>query len=100
VQLNTPSHHRVHHGRNPQYIDKNYGGTLIIFDRLFATFEEEKEEVVYGITHELNTWSPLTAQFHHLVETWEVSTKTSGIINKYVCWDPRRRPRVGMPYRI
>jgi sterol desaturase/sphingolipid hydroxylase (fatty acid hydroxylase superfamily) len=43
--FNTPSHHRVHHGCNPQYIDKNYGGTLIIFDRIFGTFEPEKEEV-------------------------------------------------------
>ncbi len=48
--FNTPSHHRVHHASNPNYINKNYGNTLIIFDRLFGTFKEETEEAVYGIT--------------------------------------------------
>lgn len=60
--LNTPSHHRVHHGRNPAYIDKNHGGTLIIWDRLFGTFQEELEPVVYGITIPLATWDPMRAQ--------------------------------------
>lgn len=60
--FNTPSHHRVHHGRNPKYIDKNHGGTLIIWDRLFGTFQEEEEEVVYGITMPLQTWNPLRVQ--------------------------------------
>ncbi|MFI5172532.1 MAG: sterol desaturase family protein [Chitinophagales bacterium] len=60
--FNTPSHHRVHHGRNPKYIDRNHGGTLIIWDRLFGTFQKEEEEVVYGITKPLNTWNPLRAQ--------------------------------------
>ena len=46
----TPSHHRVHHATNPQYLDKNYGNTLIIFDRLFGTFQVEEEEPIYGIT--------------------------------------------------
>ncbi len=61
--FNTPSHHRVHHGRNPQYIDKNYAGSLIIWDKLFGTFEPEKEPVVYGITQATQSWNPLTAQF-------------------------------------
>ncbi len=60
--LNTPSHHRVHHGRNPKYIDRNHGGTLIIWDRMFGTFQREEEEVVYGITKPLHTWNPLRAQ--------------------------------------
>ena len=47
--LNTPSHHRVHHGINPKYIDKNYGGILIVWDRLFGTFAPEEEEPVYGL---------------------------------------------------
>jgi sterol desaturase/sphingolipid hydroxylase (fatty acid hydroxylase superfamily) len=46
--LNTPSHHRVHHGRNPQYLDRNFGGTLIVWDRLFGTFREEREPVDFG----------------------------------------------------
>ena len=77
--FNTPSHHRVHHGRNPQYIDKNYGGSLIVFDRLFGTFEPEDEEVVYGITSSLDTWNPLVAQFHHVQETLDTSIAAAGI---------------------
>lgn len=62
--LNTPSHHRVHHGRNPKYLDKNYAGTLIIWDRMFGTFQEEEEEPVYGITKPLHSWNPLWANYH------------------------------------
>ena len=62
--FNTPSHHRVHHGRNPKYLDKNYAGTLIIWDRMFGTFQEEEEEPVYGITKPLHSWNPLWANFH------------------------------------
>ncbi len=57
--FNTPSHHRVHHAVNPQYIDKNHGGTLIIFDRMFGTFAKEEEPVVYGITTQPKSWNPL-----------------------------------------
>ena len=56
--LNTPSHHRVHHGCNPEYIDKNYGGVLIIFDRLFGTFAKEEGPVVYGLTKPLYSNNP------------------------------------------
>lgn len=56
--LNTPSHHRVHHGSNRRYLNKNYGGVLIIFDRLFGTFAEEKEQVTYGLTVPINTQNP------------------------------------------
>lgn len=66
--LNTPSHHRVHHGSNPKYIDKNHGGTLIIWDRLFGTFQKEEEEVVYGITTPLASWNPFWANFHYWLE--------------------------------
>ena len=62
--LNTPSHHRVHHGVNPQYQDKNYAGALIIWDRLFGTFEPEVEPVVYGITTPLGSWNPVWANVH------------------------------------
>lgn len=61
--LNTPSHHRVHHGVNPKYIDKNHGGTLIIWDRIFGTFQEEEEEVVYGITTQPRSWNPILLNF-------------------------------------
>lgn len=61
--FNTPSVHRVHHATNPQYIDKNYGGILILWDRLFGTYKSEKEPVVYGITVPLNTSNPVTINF-------------------------------------
>jgi alkylglycerol monooxygenase len=62
--LNTPSHHRVHHARNPRYLDRNYAGTLIIWDRIFGTFAAEEEEPVYGLTKPLNSWNPLWANLH------------------------------------
>lgn len=58
----------MHHGRNPKYIDRNHGGTLIIWDRMFGTFQKEEEEVVYGITKPLNTWNPLRAQ----IDFWKI----------------------------
>jgi sterol desaturase/sphingolipid hydroxylase (fatty acid hydroxylase superfamily) len=64
----TPSHHRVHHGRNPQYIDKNHGGTLIVFDRMFGTFQPEEEEVVYGVTKPLESWNPVWANFDYYAD--------------------------------
>jgi alkylglycerol monooxygenase len=64
--FNTPSHHRVHHARNPLYIDKNYGGIFIFWDRLFGTFEEEKEKCVYGLVHPIHYVDPLQIQFAHL----------------------------------
>lgn len=66
--FNTPSHHRVHHGINPQYIDKNHGGTLIVFDRIFNTFEKEQEEVVYGITQPVKSWNPIWVNFQYWIE--------------------------------
>jgi sterol desaturase/sphingolipid hydroxylase (fatty acid hydroxylase superfamily) len=62
--LNTPSHHRVHHGANAQYLDRNYGGILIVWDRLFGSFEPEGEKVRYGITHQLETFNPIRIAFH------------------------------------
>jgi sterol desaturase/sphingolipid hydroxylase (fatty acid hydroxylase superfamily) len=61
--FNSPSHHRVHHGVNPKYIDKNHAGTLIVWDRMFGTFQEEEEEVVYGITTQPKSWNPILLNF-------------------------------------
>lgn len=66
--FNTPSHHRVHHGRNPKYLDKNYAGTLIVWDRMFGTFQPEEEEPVYGITRPFQSWNPLWANLYYWVE--------------------------------
>jgi alkylglycerol monooxygenase len=68
--LNTPSHHRVHHGVNPEYQDRNYAGMLIIWDRLFGTFEPERAEPVYGITKPLTSWNPIRANLHVFVDIW------------------------------
>ena len=57
--FNTPSHHRVHHGSNEQYIDKNYGNLFIIWDRFFGTFEPEKETVKYGLVNNVDTFNPI-----------------------------------------
>lgn len=61
--FNTPSHHRVHHGSNKQYIDKNYGNLLIIWDRMFGTFEPEKEKVKFGLVNNVNTFNPTKITF-------------------------------------
>lgn len=60
----TPSHHRVHHGINPKYIDKNYGSSLIIWDRMFGTFQKEEEKVDYGITTPVKSFNPVYLNFH------------------------------------
>lgn len=65
--LNTPSHHRVHHGVNPEYQDRNYAGVFIVWDRLFGTFTPEQAEPIYGITLPLRSWNPLWVQWHQYV---------------------------------
>jgi alkylglycerol monooxygenase len=66
--FNTPSHHRVHHGRDPKYIDKNHAGSLIIWDRMFGTFQPEEEKPTYGITKPINSWNPVWANVSHYAE--------------------------------
>lgn len=65
--FNTPSHHRVHHGRNVRYLDKNHGGILIVWDRWFGTFEPETEPVDYGLTTQLRSYNPLVIAAHEWV---------------------------------
>lgn len=67
--MNTPSHHRVHHASNPRYLDANYAGTLIIWDRMFGTFvpEQEEEKVRFGLTTDLNTFNPVKVAIHEHV---------------------------------
>jgi len=68
--FNTPSHHRVHHGANAQYLDRNHGGILIIWDRLFGSFEPEDEKVKYGLTTNLTTHNPWHIAFHEWRAIW------------------------------
>jgi sterol desaturase/sphingolipid hydroxylase (fatty acid hydroxylase superfamily) len=85
--LNTPSHHRVHHGSNDRYLDKNYGGILIIWDRLFRTFEPETERVRYGLTKNLTTFNPVHVAFHEYRAMW-------GDVRRATSW----RERVGVVF--
>jgi len=66
--FNTPSHHRVHHARNAQYIDRNYAGVLIIWDRMFGTFVPETEAPEYGIVRQIRTRNPLVMMFHEWLD--------------------------------
>jgi sterol desaturase/sphingolipid hydroxylase (fatty acid hydroxylase superfamily) len=66
--LNSPSHHRVHHGTNRQYLDRNHGGILIVWDRMFGTFEPEDEHVVYGLTTNIDTFNPARIASHEYVD--------------------------------
>lgn len=75
--FNTPSHHRVHHGSDPKYLDRNHAGTLIIWDKLFGTFQSEEEEPTYGITTPLRTWDPMWANFHYWSELISMAKSTS-----------------------
>jgi len=73
--LNLPSHHRVHHAINPRYLDKNYGATLIVWDRWFGTYQVEDEAPVYGITKPLASFNPLWAQVHYWFELARLSRR-------------------------
>ena len=74
--LNTPSHHRVHHGRNPRYIDRNHAGALIIWDRMFGTFVPETDEPVYGVVKPLKSINPLWANFAGWADLWSVARRS------------------------
>lgn len=78
----TPSHHRVHHASNEEYLDKNYGDMFIIWDKLFGTFAEEKHEPVYGLTKPLDSHSFLWQHFHYLIELGYAVKQQKGLINK------------------
>ncbi len=84
----TPSNHRVHHARNPCYLDRNYGGVFIVWDRLFGTFTPERREepCVYGITHALDSWNPLWANAHVWLETARDTVRTRRLRDKIRLW--------------
>ncbi|MEZ4293899.1 MAG: sterol desaturase family protein [Polyangiaceae bacterium] len=101
--MNTPSHHRVHHGIDPKYIDKNYAGIFIIWDRLFGTFTKEDTEPVYGIVGPLSSWNPFWANTQPFVKLWQMSRATSRLRDKLWVWfaPPEWRPRdLGGPVTI
>jgi alkylglycerol monooxygenase len=84
--FNTPSHHRVHHGTNEQYLDKNYAEVLIVWDKLFGTFAEEREEVSYGILRHPESWNPITINFHFWGLLWRDCLETKSWKDKVRLW--------------
>ena len=102
----TPSHHRVHHGVNPQYIDKNFSEFLIIWDKMFGTFEEEDEEICYGITHPPRTWDPIFINFQYWKQLWDDAVAAPYWIDKFklwfmpLGWRPRGLPQTDKTKRI
>lgn len=83
--MNTPSHHRVHHARDTHYLDKNYGGILIVWDRLFGTFAEEQEEPQYGVTKPLNSVNPIWGNLFFYDRLARATSRASGA-NKWRLW--------------
>jgi alkylglycerol monooxygenase len=83
--LNTPSHHRVHHGVNEPYLDKNYGGVLIIWDRIFRSFVDETEEPRYGIIKPIKSFNPIWINTHGWVEMWRAMRMRRTIGAKLRC---------------
>lgn len=87
----TPSNHRVHHGSQEKYINKNYGATFIFWDRIFGTYQKEEEQVTYGITTNIsNKANPLTINFHEYVDMWNDIKRAKGLKKKlfFVFGDP------------
>lgn len=92
--FNTPSHHRVHHGSNRRYIDKNYAGILIIWDRMFGTFVPESEKVIYGVNPPINSLNPLVVFGHGFAKLARQMWNAKGVTAKLSCliqppgWQP------------
>ncbi len=79
----TPSSHRVHHGSNPEYIDKNYGNMFIVWDRIFGTFAKEKNKVIFGITENVKTFNPIKITFMNWLKMYQ-DYKNSNSLNDKV----------------
>lgn len=95
--FNTPSHHRAHHGRNPEYIDRNYGGILIVWDRLFGTFVEEQTTPRYGIPDQIDSHNPLVLSFHEwnaMVRDLRIPGLTAGQRLQLIAGPPERATQI------
>jgi sterol desaturase/sphingolipid hydroxylase (fatty acid hydroxylase superfamily) len=98
--LNTPSHHRVHHGSNDVYLDRNYGGILIIWDRMFGSFAPEGERVRYGLTKNIRTFKPVRVAFHEYVAMWHDFKRVRGwrdklgVVFRGPGWSPKGVPEL------
>ena len=100
----TPSNHRVHHGRNDKYIDKNYGEVLMIWDHLFGTYQREEEEPTYGVIHPINTYHLLKVQVAGLVDLLRKMRASSNFGDKIRCiyrppeWSPMPCQKTGLGF--
>lgn len=98
--FNTPSHHRVHHGSNEQYLDTNYAGIFIIWDRLFGTFAAEKEKVIYGVTEPIDNINPWVVFFHGFTRLYQRIKTAKGFKNKWLYlikppgWSPKAEQNI------
>ena len=94
--LVTPSNHRIHHAQNKEYIDANYGGVFILWDRMFGTFIDEREDLkpIYGTSKPLNTWNPLWANLEVWNEIFKDTWRTKKWTDKIALWfsTPKWRP--------
>lgn len=82
----TPSHHRVHHGVNFKYLDKNFGEFLIIWDKIFGTFEEESDKVIYGMYSHPQSWNPININFHYYKILWQDAIAAPYYLDKIRLW--------------
>src|SRR5262249_29953789 len=84
----TPANHRVHHARNPLYIDRNYGGVFILWDRMFGTYQDElaEERCVYGIASNFKSFNPHWANFHFWYDTAKIAWRTRRWRDKFLIW--------------
>ena len=97
--LVTPSHHRAHHGSNPEYVDRNYGNVFIVWDRLFGTFEPEAAPVRYGLLTNINTYNPLRIAFAEWVRLGKDSLRARSFTQLGQLWlrPPRSQPVLAEP---
>jgi alkylglycerol monooxygenase len=84
--LNTPSSHRVHHGIDPKYVDRNYGGMFMLWDRMYGTYQPEEEEPIYGTVKPLESWSPLWAQLEGWARLVTMTRGTARLGDKVRVW--------------
>ena len=103
--INTPSAHRVHHASNSVYLDRNYGGMVMVFDRLFGTYQEEKHDIdlIYGLTHPIESYNPIVVVFHVWRKLITKFSSTEGARNKFKAlfakpgWQPNELEQVQAP---
>ncbi|HYD81072.1 MAG TPA: sterol desaturase family protein [Paucimonas sp.] len=84
--LNTPSAHRVHHAVNDVYVDRNYGGTLMVWDKLFGTWEDEREACVFGVRKPFRSWNPVWAQFDWFAHLWRDAARADRWTDRLAIW--------------